>query len=661
MRSRNRTTVLACAALMLAFSGLAAPSLAQTAPAAPDAPAQSGAPPAAADPKAPPSEMPSPAVVPPDLAPSEAPQWRHAVALLGTPKYPPDFKHFDYVNPNAPKGGLVRLSDNGTFDTLNDIVPRGNPAAGIGLIYDTLMAPSSDEVATEYGLLAEAVRYPTDFSSVTYRLRPEAKWHDGKPVTPDDVVWSFEALTKNNPQQAFYYSHVKKAEVTGEREVTFSFDQTGNRELPQIVGQLRVMPKHWWTANDASGKPRDISQGTLEVPLGGGAYRIKQMVPGRTISYERVPDYWAAQLPVNVGTNNFDEQRYDYFRDETVELEAFKGDQYDFRVESSAKDWATAYDFPAVKAGKVILEEFPNRSSGSMQAFIPNLRREKFQNQKVRRALNYALDFDGMNRTLFFGAYKRTSSYFQNTELASSGLPQGKELAILEGVKDLVPASVFTTPYENPPSGGEDVRRANLREAAKLFKEAGYEVKGGKLVNAKGEPFTIELLIANPAFERVALFYKPTLERLGVTVNVRQVDTSQYINRIRARDFDMIVSGWGQSLSPGNEQREYWGSASADREGSANYAGIKDPGIDALIEKVIYAKDREELVAATHALDRVLLAHDYVVPSWNYGFLRTARWNRFSRPDKLPEYGLGSFPTIWWWDEAKAKATGGAK
>lgn len=335
--------MLACVTLMLALGGLATPASAQTTPAAT---AQTTAPPAAGDPQAPPSEMPPPAAVPPALAPTDAPpQWRHAVALLGTPKYQPDFKHFDYVNPDAPKGGLVRLSDNGTFDSLNDIVPRGNPAAGISLIYDTLMTPSFDEVATEYGLLAEAVRYPADFSSVTYRLRPEAKWHDGQPVTADDVVWSFEALTKNNPRQAFYYSHVKKAEVTGEREVTFTFDQTGNRELPQIVGQLRVMPKHWWTANDASGKARDISQGTLEIPLGGGAYKIKQMVPGRSISYERVPDYWAANLPVNVGTNNFNEQRYDYFRDETVELEAFKGDQYDYRIESSAKDWATAYDF----------------------------------------------------------------------------------------------------------------------------------------------------------------------------------------------------------------------------------------------------------------------------------------------------------------------------
>ncbi|PZQ80795.1 MAG: hypothetical protein DI549_16270 [Ancylobacter novellus] len=587
-------------------------------------------------------------------------QWHHGLSLLGQPKYPADFKRFDYVNPDAPKGGLLRLSADGTFDSLNDIITRGTPVAGLQLIYDTLMAPASDEVATEYGLLAEAVSYPADFSSVTYRLRPEAKWHDGQPVTPDDVVWSFEQLTKNNPRQAYYYSHVKSAAVTGEREVTFTFDQTGNRELPQILGQLRVMPKHWWTGTDANGKPRDISQTTLEIPLGSGPYKVKQVVPGRTISFERVPDYWGRDLPVNVGTNNFAEQRYEYFRDSTVELEAFKGDQYDFRIETSAKDWATAYNFPAVKDGKVILEEFPNRSSGAMQAFIPNLRRDKFQDQRVRRALNLALDFDGMNRTLFFGQYKRTSSYFQNTELASSGLPQGKELEILESVKDKIPASVFTTPYTNPEGWSEGLRRGNLREAANLLRQAGYEVKGGKLVNAKGEPFTIEFLLANPAFERVVLFYKPSLERLGMTVTVRQVDTSQYINRLRARDYDMIIAGWGQSLSPGNEQRDFWGSDAADREGSSNYAGIKDPGIDALIEKVIYAKDREELVAATHALDRVLLAHDYVVPSWNYPNSRTARWNRFGHPEKLPEYSIG-FPDIWWWDAAKAAQTGGAQ
>lgn len=586
--------------------------------------------------------------------------WQHGLSLMGQPKYPADFKHFDYVNVDAPKAGLLRLSADGTFDSLNDIVPRGTPATGLTLIYDTLMTPAFDEVATEYGLLAEAVSYPADFSSVTYRLRPEAKWHDGQPVTPDDVVWSFEALTKNNPRQAFYYSHVKSVAKTGAREVTFTFDQAGNRELPQIVGQLRVMPRHWWTANGPDGKPRDISQSTLEIPLGSGPYKVKQVIPGRSISFERVPDYWGRDLPVNVGTNNFDEQRYEYFRDDTVELEAFKGDQYDFRIETSAKNWATAYDFPAVKEGKVVLEEFPNRSSGSMQAFIMNLRRAKFQDQRVRRALNYALDFEGMNRTLFYGQYKRTVSYFQNTELASSGLPEGKELAILDSVRDKVPASVFTTPYVTPPQGSEQERRDNLREAARLLKDAGYTIKDRRLVNDKGEPFSVEILIANPAFERVALFYKPALERLGITVNIRQVDTSQYINRLRARDFDMIISGWGQSLSPGNEQRDFWGSEAADREGSSNYAGIKDPGIDALIEKVIYATDRQELVAATRALDRVLLAYDFVVPSWNYPNTRTARWNRFGHPSTLPEYSF-AFPDIWWWDAQKAAATGGAK
>ncbi|MCS0494814.1 extracellular solute-binding protein [Ancylobacter sp. MQZ15Z-1] len=599
----------------------------------------------------------------PDAAKSAgaaAGEWRHGLSLLGSPKYPDGFKRFDYVNADAPKAGLLRLSVDGTFDSLNDIITRGTPAAGMQLVYDTLMSPALDEVATEYGLLAEAVSFPADFSSVTYRLRAEAKWHDGEPVTADDVVWSFEELIKNNPRQAYYYSHVKSVAKTGEREVTFTFDQAGNRELPQIVGQIRIMPKHWWTGTDASGRKRDISQTTLEVPLGSGPYKVKEVSPGRSISFERVADYWGKDLPVNVGTNNFDEQRYEYFRDSTVELEAFKGDQYDFRIETSAKDWATAYDFPAVKQGRVVLEEFPIRSSGSMQAFIPNLRRAKFQDQRVRRALNYALDFAGMNRTLFYDQYKRTTSFFQNTELASSGLPSGLELEILNSVKDKVPADVFTKPYENPPSGGEDVRRANLREAMKLLRAAGYDVKGGKLVNAQGEPFTIEFLLASPAFERVVLFYKPSLERLGITVTVRLVDTSQYINRLRARDYDMIITGWGQSLSPGNEQRDFWGSAAADQDGSSNYAGIKDPGIDELIEKVIYAKDRDELVAATHALDRVLLAHDYVIPSWTYPNIRTARWNRFGHPEKLPEYSFG-FPDIWWWDEAKAAKTGGTR
>jgi microcin C transport system substrate-binding protein len=586
-------------------------------------------------------------------------EWRHGLSLMGSPKYPADFKHFDYVNPAAPKGGLVRFGQDGSFDSLNFVIPRGTAAAGITFIYDTLMTSSLDEVATEYGLLAEAVRYPADWSSVTYRLRKEARWHDGKPVTPEDVVWTFENLTKLNPNYRFYYRHVTKAEKTGEREVTFAFDSPGNRELPQIVGQLYVLPKHWWTGKDAQGNARSIDSGTLEPPLGSGPYRVKSVVPGRTVSYERVPDYWGAKIPAKVGKENFDEIRFEYFRDDTVELEAFKAGHFDFRVESSARNWATAYDFPAQREKRVVLETFPERARGVMQAFVPNLRREKFQDQRVRLALSYALDFEDMNRTLFFNQYKRIESYFSGTELASSGLPAGKELAILETVRNQVPAEVFAKEFKAPVGGTEDARRANLREAVRLLREAGYEIRDKRLVNAKsGEPFSIDFLLVSPAFERIVLFYKPALERLGIAVGVRVVDSAQYQNRVRARDFDMIVTGWGQSLSPGNEQLDFWGSEAADREASRNYAGIKNPAVDALIKRVIFATDREDLTAATKALDRVLLWNHYVVPTWTIDVTRTARWDRYARPAKLPEYSYG-FPDIWWFDEARAAKAGG--
>jgi len=590
---------------------------------------------------------------------AQSPEWRHGLSLLGTPKYPADFKRFDYVNPDAPKGGLVRFGLEGTFDSFNSVIPRGSAAADIELIYDTLMAPSLDEIATEYGLLAEAVRYPPDYSWVSYRLRHEARWHDGKPVTAEDVVWTFERLKKLSPSQAFYYRHVTKAEQSGEREVTFTFDGPGNRELPQIVGQIHVLPKHWWTGKDASGKPRDIASGTLEAPLGDSAYRIKKgFVPGRTIAYERVPEYWGRNLAVNIGRNNFDEIRFEYYRDDTVEVEAFKADQYDFRSENIAKNWATAYDFPARREGKVILEKFSERARGVMQGFIFNLRRDKFKDPRVRLAFSYALDFEEMNKTLFYGQYRRCDSYFTGSELASSGLPAGQELEILESVRDKIPAEVFTTPFQNPATNSEEARRANLRQAARLLREAGYEVRDGKLVNGKtGEPFRVDFLLVSPAFERSILFYKPALERLGIEVSSRVVDSSQYINRTRAREFDIIVASWGQSLSPGNEERDFFGSEAADREGSRNYGGIKDAGVDALIDRVIFAKDREELVAASKALDRVLLWNNYVVPGWTIDYARTARWDRFARPEKLPTYSYG-FPDIWWYDKERAAKVG---
>jgi len=596
---------------------------------------------------------------------AQSPEWRHGLTLFDDVKYPPGFKHFDYVNPQAPKGGVVRISEIGTFDNFN--VAIGNVRGslemwGIGNIYDDLMVPAYDEISTEYGLLAEAVSFPPDISSATYRLRAEARWHDGKPVTPEDVIFTLESYKKHDPRQAAYYQHVLKAEKVGEREIRFTFDEPGNRELPQIIGQLIILPKHWWEGTDASGKKRDIGATTLEPPLGSGPYRIKEFVAGRTVVYERVKNYWAKDINVKVGRDNFDELRYEYFRDATVALEAFKGDQIDFRLENSALFWATRYDFPAVKEGRVKLEEFPSRARGVMQGFVFNTRREKFQDPRLRRAFNYAFDFEEANKQLFFGQYERISSYFHGSELASSALPQGEELAILETVRDKVPPEVFTTPYTNPEFGSPEKARANLREGARLLREAGFEVRNQRLMRAvSSEPLSVEILLDQPTFERIVLFYKPNLERLGVNVTVRTVDDAQYENRLRSWDYDIIIPRpWAQSLSPGNEQRFYWGSAAADEAGSRNYAGIKNPAVDALIERVIFAKNRAELVASTRALDRVLLWNHYVVPQWTYTKDRTARWERFGRPSEMPKYGPQAvFPAIWWWDADKAAKTGG--
>ena len=593
----------------------------------------------------------------PAPAAAQEPQWRHGLSLFGDLKYPAGFKNYDYVNPNAPQGGTLRLLAFGNFDNFNQVVAgvKGNLAMGVDFLAESLMARSFDEVSSEYGLLAEAASYPEDRSSVTYRLRAKARWNDGQPVTPEDVIWSFDVWKKNSPQLAAYYRHVVKAEKSGERDVLFTFDKPGNRELPHIVGELPVLAKHWWEGTDSRGVKRDITQTTLEPPLGSGPYRLKDFSPGRTIVYEKVADYWGKDLPVNIGINNFQQIRYEYFRDSTVTLEAFKADQIDWRTENSAKDWATAYDFPAMREKKVLLEEFPIRSSGGMQAFAFNIRRDKFKDPRVRRAFNFAFDFEEMNKQLFFGQYSRIKSYFERTELACSGVPQGQELEILQTVKDKVPPELFTEPYSNPVGGDQQKVRNNLRQALALFREAGYEIKDTKLVNAKtGQPFSVEFLAEDPATQRFVLFYLPSLKRLGIDASVRMVDTAQYENRLRQFDYDIINANWGESLSPGNEQREFWGSQSADVPGSRNLIGIKDPAVDAMIDRVIFAKDRAELVAATHALDRVLLWNFYVVPEWTYPNQRTARWDRFGHPDKMPEYGAAAFPTIWWWDKDKA-------
>lgn len=594
-----------------------------------------------------------------ELASSALP-WRHALSLFGDIKYPADFKRFDYVNPDAPKGGVARLISLGTFDNFNIAVAgiKGSLAPAAALIYETLMTRAQDEVATEYGELAESAQHPDDFSWVTYRLRKEARWHDGKPVTPEDVIFSLESLKKLSPMYASYYRHVAKVEKSGERDVKFTFDAPGNRELPTIVGELTVLPKHWWEGTDAQGRKRDIGATTLEPPLGSGPYKIKEFVAGRSIKLERVKDYWGANVPSQIGTNNFDELRFEFFRDNLVALEAFKADQADWIAENSAKQWATAYDFPAVADKRVLKEEFPINDSGRMQAFAFNIRRDQFRDARLRRAFNYAFDFEEMNKQLFYGQYKRINSYFEGTELASSGLPEGQELAILHTVKDKVPPEVFTTAYQNPVGGNPEAVRANLREAAKLLKEAGFEVRDHKLVDSTGKPLSVEILVQDPSSERIALFYKPSLERIGVSASIRVVDDAQYQNRLRSFDFDMIIDQWGESLSPGNEQREFWGSQAADIPGARNTIGIKNPAVDVLIEKVIYAKNRGELVAATHALDRVLLWNFYLVPQFTYGFSRYARWDRFSHAEPLPKYGRSGLPTLWWYDAEKAARIG---
>ena len=439
-------------------------------------------------------------------------------------------------------------------------------------------------------------------------------------------------------------------------------DSPGNREMPVILGQLRILPKHWWEGNDASGKKRDIGATTLEPPLGNAAYRIKEFVAGRMVVYERVKDYWAKDLNINIGRDNFDEIRYEYFRDPTVALEAFKADHADWRIENSAKNWATAYDFPAVKEKRVILEEFPQRDRGIMRAFAFNTRRDKFNDARVRRAFNFAFDFEEMNRQFFFGQYKRINSYFEGTELACSGLPQGEELKILEWLREKVPPEVFTIPYANPVAGTPENVRANLREGMRLMREAGYEVRDHKQVNSRtGEVLRVEILsvTSDPlGSERFINFYKPPLIRLGIDVSVRSVDDIQYENRLRNFDFDIIIATWPQSLSPGNEQRDLWSSQAADTPGSRNYVGIRDPAVDALVERVIFAKSRGELIAATRALDRVLLWNHYVVPQFTDDKVRAARWDRYHRPDQLPEYGGSAFPSVWWWDAKRAAKTG---
>ena len=582
----------------------------------------------------------------------------HATAIRDTPRYPAGFPHYDHVNPHAPKGGAVRRAAVGsTFDSLNPFIVKGDAAAGLGLLFDTLTEDSPDEATAAYGLLAEWIEVADDGSWTTFWLRPEARFHDGSPVTAADVVFSFDVLkAKGHPFYRAYYGSVREAApVTGEtpsgpREgVRFRFEEGRNHELPSILGQLPVLSRADWEG-------RDFARTTLDPPLGSGPYVVEpgSVAPGRSITYRRAPDYWARNLPVMVGRHNFDRIRYDYYRDATVAVEALKAGEYDFRRETSSKRWATGYAGPALEAGALRQELLPNSLPAGMQAFVFNTRRAKFRDPRVREALGYAFDFEWTNRQLFYGQYRRSTSYFSNSELAASGPPSPPELAILEPYRGRIPERVFTTAYEPPRTDGPGGFRGNLRRALALLREAGWAVREGRLAEtATGAPLEFEMLLVNPDFERVVLPFAKNLERLGARMTVRTVDPAQYTRRVTDFDFDVIVGSFGITLSPGNEQRDYWSSAAAGLPGSRNLSGARDPVVDELVERIIAAPDRASLVDRSRALDRVLLWSHYVIPNWHLAAYRVAFWDVFGRPDApRPRYGLG-FDT-WWIDEAKA-------
>lgn len=576
----------------------------------------------------------------------------HALSLLGEPQYPPGFDHLSFVNPDAPKGGTLRLSAFGGFDSLNPYIPKGNAASAAAQAIETLMDTHLGEPSAEYGLIAETVEVPEDDSWVIFNLREEARFHDGSPITAEDVVFSFERLQEEGePFYRYYYRNVVSHEILGPRRVRFTFSSAGNRELPQIMGQLPVMSKAWWST-------REFGATTLEAPMGSGPYRVSEVEPNRRVVLERVRDYWGRDLGLAKGRYNFDRIQYEYFADRTALLEAFKANVYDFRSENSSKDWATGYDFPARKDGRVKLELVPHNRPTGMQGFIYNLRRPLFQDPALRQALAYAFDFEWANQNLFFGQYTRTQSFYSNTELASVGLPSAEELKLLEPLRGQIPDAVFTEAYEAPSTEGRGGLRSNLRQANQVLKQAGYVIRDGKLIDpATDEPVTFEVLLVDPGFERIVLPFTQNLARLGVDATVRVIDTAQYQNRLRAFEFDMVVGSLPQSASPGNEQRDFFGSAAADREGSRNLMGLKSEAVDKLIEHVVFAASREALITATRALDRVLLHSHLVIPQWHISASRIAYWDKFGRPDTNPSYGVDIF--AWWVVPEKEAKIGG--
>lgn len=600
------------------------------------------------------ASAPSPA----ETRPANGP-FQTSTSLIAPSKYGADFRHYDHVNPQAPKGGTLNRVALGSFDSFNPFILRGLPAAGTssgtggfggGVLYDTLMEQSVDEPGTSHAMIASALAHPADYSSATVRLDPAARWHDGTPITAGDVVWSFETLKSLHPRWADYYKNIVSATTSAPGEVTFRFDQAGNRELPNIVGDLVVLPRHWWTGQDAQGRQRDITQPLLEPPLGSGPYRIKEWRTGQSITWERVANAWAAGKPTRVGRYNYDRLHYTYLRDQNATWEAFKkGGLDDFRLENNSQRWSQGYDFPAARDGAVRRLTLPNTNVQPMQAYVLNNRLPKFADRRVREALTLAFNFEEMNRTLFFGLNERISSHWYNSELAATGLPSPAELVLLEPLRGKIPDAVFTTAFKLPTYADAGATRDNLRAALALLNEAGFELRGTALVDARtGEPFTIEMLGSDPSDNRVLEPYARQLQRLGIRASVRLVDTNQFTERMRNFDFEVVGKRYDSlSHSPGNEQRDFWSSAAADTPGSHNYAGIKDEAVDRLIEAIVYAKDRDGLVAATRALDRVMLWNAYVVPQWTRTQYWLAVWDKLAIP--LREEKNGPLDPFAWW------------
>ena len=596
---------------------------------------------------------------------AEAAEKKHGLSIFGELKYPADFKHLDYVNPNAPKGG--RLVKIGTiaiapFNSFNPFILKGDYPQGYDLTYDSLMTRALDEPDSVYGLVAHSVEVADDKSSATFFMRPEARFSDGSPLTAEDVVFTLTSLKeKGHPLYRITLQDVTKAEAIDAHTVRFFFTGPRTRDLPLVAAGMPIISKKYYTTPREDGVIVKFEETSLRPPVTSGPYRVGKYEPGKYITYERRNDYWAKNLPINAGQYNFDQIRFDHYQNRNVELDALLSGIVDLREDFTSRDWATAYDVPAVRQKRVLRYQQPDHRPSGTQGFFINTRREKFKDVRVRKALDLVFDYEWMNRNLFFGIYTRTHSYFENSDMKAVGLPTPEELAILEPFRDKLPKEVFGLPYLPPVNDGFNLSRDHLRKASELLDEAGWKLVDGrrvKTVNGRQETLAIEFMIESPSSERVVLPYQTNLRKLGIVAVLRQVDAAQYQNRTKSFDFDLLGRRYALGLTPGPELKSFWGTELGKREGGYNLSGISDPVVDALLEKVTMAKSRSELNAICRALDRVLRAGHYWVPNWYKASFNIAYWDKYSRPSVTPKYDThhASIISTWWYDRREVQA-----